>query len=164
MKKFEFVIGEDLYQKIKNLDQNKNISKIIRELLIKMIPFITKKHLTEPRRKKDYPVVNATRRVRVFLKDNLYNHLKVIHDNLNTFSMATIVREILEEYFVRLLTYGEEGFEKIIKENEKEIEEMRKNKAKVSKMGNDIPRNFIKQSVYLLYLDDYFCLTEFHFL
>ena len=129
-----------------------------------MIPFITKKHIIEKRRKKDYPIVNAAKRIRVFLPEKLYNHLKVIHDNLNTFSMATIVREILEEYFVSKEKYGMDQFEKIIKETENEIEEMRRDKARVRKVGVDIPLDFAKHNKYLLYLDKNFYLTEFQFL
>ncbi|HOJ64640.1 MAG TPA: hypothetical protein PLE45_09490, partial [Spirochaetota bacterium] len=114
MLQFDFVIDDNLFNKIKILTEqnNKGFSEIIREVINTMLPFLKKKHLTEERRKRDYPCVNATKRVRVFFEERVYNELKQIHDTLNTFSIAVLIREILKLYFDLIEKYGFDGFEK----------------------------------------------------
>ncbi|HOJ64960.1 MAG TPA: hypothetical protein PLE45_11130, partial [Spirochaetota bacterium] len=60
MLQFDFVINDSLFSKIKILTEknNKGVSEIIREIINIMLPFLKKKHLTEERRKRDYPCVN----------------------------------------------------------------------------------------------------------
>ncbi|HOL57725.1 MAG TPA: hypothetical protein PLD75_09230, partial [Spirochaetota bacterium] len=124
MLQFDFVINDSLFSKIKILTEknNKGVSEIIREIINIMLPFLKKKHLTEERRKRDYPCVNATKRVRVFLEERVYNELKQIHDTLNTFSIAVLIREILELYFELVEKYGVDGFEKRLEKVKNKIE------------------------------------------
>jgi len=166
MFEFEFVVNKDLYEKIKNLknEKNKSISSIVRDILLKMLSFLTKKHIEEPIRKKDYPRINATKRIRAYLPEEVYNQLKMIHHQLNTFSMATLIREILEVYFEGIEEYGEEEFMNIIKKVSDEIESMRRNKVRVKKIGQDIPRPIAKLYRYLTYFSYDFSFTEFQFL
>ncbi|HPP04183.1 MAG TPA: hypothetical protein PK351_05100 [Spirochaetota bacterium] len=166
MIEFEFVVNKDLYEKIKNLknQKNKSISAIVRDILLKMAFFLTKKHIEEPIRKKDYPRINATKKIRTYLPKEIYNQLKMLHHQLNTFSMATLLREIMEVYFKGVEEYGEEEFMEITKKVSEEIEMMRKNKVKVRKVGQDIPHSDSKLYSYLMYFAQNFSLTEFQFL
>ncbi|HOL57852.1 MAG TPA: hypothetical protein PLD75_09885, partial [Spirochaetota bacterium] len=163
---FEFVVNKDLYEKIKNLknQKNKNLSAIVRDIMLKMAFFLTKKHIEEPIRKKDYPRVNASKKIRTFLPEEVYNQLKMLHHQLNTFSMATLVREIMEVYFEGIEEYGEEKFMEIMKKVSEEIEMMRKNKVRVRKVGQDIPHSVAKLYSYLMFFSQNFYLTEFQFL
>ncbi|HOJ65319.1 MAG TPA: hypothetical protein PLE45_12965, partial [Spirochaetota bacterium] len=98
------------------------------------------------------------------LPEEVYNQLKMIHHQLNTFSIATLIREILEVYFEGIEEYGEEEFMNIIKKVSDEIESMRRNKVRVKKIGQDIPRSVTKLYSYLMFFSQNFSLTEFQFL
>ncbi|HOJ63589.1 MAG TPA: hypothetical protein PLE45_04110 [Spirochaetota bacterium] len=172
MKKFDFVLNKNLLDNIKNLAKKKSISlsALMREIFEKIIPILEKKHLKEKRREKDYPIVCATHRVRVYLTKKLYNQLKLIHSHLNTFSMAVLVREILEEYFLGIETFGEEEFKKKIEMLKNKLEELRVRKAVVVKkdkgkvMPPDIRRAPHPDQYFMLTFDSKFRLLEIKFL
>ena len=171
MKEYEFVIGDNLYKKIKNLKEKKgeSLSLVVRDIILLMLPFLKKKHLTEKRREKDYPSVNATCRIRIFLPKNVYNELKQVHDTLNTFSIAVLVREILKLYFQMIEKYGEEGFKKRLERVKNKIEDMRARKVKWYKdkderIHPDIPFYIDQELYYILFFGSDFCLKRIIFL
>ncbi|HOL57412.1 MAG TPA: hypothetical protein PLD75_07620, partial [Spirochaetota bacterium] len=71
MKEFDFVLNKSLFDKIKDLKdkKNKDLSVIVREIILLMIPILRKKHLYEKRKEKDYKFINATEKIRVFLPE-----------------------------------------------------------------------------------------------
>ncbi len=172
MEKYDFVINKTLLEKIKNLAKKRSLSLscLMREIFEKIIPILDKKHLKEKRREKEYPIVCATHRVRVYLPKKLYNQLKLIHSHLNTFSMAVLVREILTEYFVGVETLGEKEFENKIERLKKKLEELREKKAVVVKkdkgkvMPPDIRRHPYPDQYFMLTFDSKFRLLEIKFL
>ncbi len=172
MEKYDFVLNKTLLEKIKNLAKKRSISLsfLMREIFKKIIPILEKKHLKEKRREKEYPIVCATDRVRVYLPKKLYNQLKLIHSHLNTFSMAVLVREILEEYFLGVETFGEEHFEDKIERLKNKLEELKERKAVVVKkergkiVSSDIPRPPHPDQYFLLTFDSKFRLLEIKFL
>ena len=167
MKEFDFVINQALFNKIENLKEknNKNFSVIVREIILLMLPILRKKHLFEKRRKKDYKFINAIEKIRVFLPEEVYNELKLVHDQLNSFSIATLIRELLEIYFAGIETYGEEKFMKMIQEIKNEIEGLKARKACVVKeRARDIPCSIETNDYFLLKFNLNFCLKEIKFL
>ncbi|HOJ65302.1 MAG TPA: hypothetical protein PLE45_12870, partial [Spirochaetota bacterium] len=93
-----------------------------------------------------------------------------IHSHLNTFSMAVLVREILEEYFLGVETFGEEHFEDKIERLKNKLGELRERKAVVVKkergkiVSPDIPRPPHPDQYFLLTFDSKFRLLEIKFL
>ncbi|HOJ63192.1 MAG TPA: hypothetical protein PLE45_02115 [Spirochaetota bacterium] len=172
MEKYDFVLNKLLLEKIKNLAKKRSISIsfLMREIFKKIIPILEKKHLKEKRREKEYPIVCATHRVRVYLPKKLYNQLKLIHSHLNTFSMAVLVREILNEYFFGVETFGEKEFENKIERLKRKLDELRERKAVVVKKGAgkimspDIPHEPHPDQYFLLTFDSKFRLLEIKFL
>ncbi len=172
MLQFDFVIDDNLFSNIKILKEknNKGFSEIIREVINTMLPFLKKKHLTEERRKRDYPSVNATKKVRVFLEERIYNELKQIHDTLNTFSITVLVREILKLYFDLIEKYEFDGFEeKRLEKVKNKIEDMRARKVKWYKdkderIHPDIPFYIDQEVYYYLVFGTDFCLKQIQFL
>ena len=172
MKKFDFVLNKNLLDNIKNLAKKKSISlsALMREIFEKIIPILEKKHLKEKRREKEYPIVCATNRVRVYLSKKLYNQLKLIHSHLNTFSMAVLVREILEEYFTGIEAFGEKEFEDKIERLKRKLEDLRGRKAVIVKKDRgkivppDIPREPHSDQYFLLTFDSKFRVLEIKFL
>ena len=167
MKELDFVLNRVLFNKIENLKEknNKNFSAIVREIILLMIPILRKKHIYEKRRKKDYKFINATEKIRVFLPDEVYNEFKLVHDQLNSFSIATLIRELLEVYFAGIETYGEEKFMKMVQEIKNEIEWLKREKACVVKeCAQDIPCSTDSNDYFLLKFNSNFCLKEIKFL
>ncbi|HOJ63342.1 MAG TPA: hypothetical protein PLE45_02870 [Spirochaetota bacterium] len=168
MKEFDFVINQVLFNKIENLKKinNRNFSVIVREIILLMMPVLRKKHLYEKRRKKDYKFINGTEKIRVFLPEEIYNELKLVHDQLNSFSIATLIRELLEIYFIGIETYGEKKFMQIIQELKNEIESLKAKKACVVKEigAQDIPCSDAQADYFLLKFSSKFYLKEIKFL
>ena len=168
MKEFDFVLNKSLFERIKYLKEkeNKNLSLIVREIILLMIPVLREKHIYEKRRKKDYKFINATEKIRVFLPEEVYNELKLVHDQLNSFSIATLIRELLEIYFIGIEIYGEEKFMKMIQKLKNEIEGLKIKKACVVKeeRAQDIPCSIEPNDYFLLKFNSNFCLKEIKFL
>ena len=168
MKEFDFVINQVLFNKIENIKKrnNKNFSVIVREIILSMVPVLRKKQLYEKRREKDYKFINASEKIRVFLPEEIYNELKLVHDQLNSFSIATLIRELLEIYFAGIETYGEEKFMKMIQEIKNEIDGLKKRKACVVKeeRAKDIPCSTDTNDYFLLKFNSKFYLKEIKFL
>ena len=168
MKEFDFVLNKSLFDKIKYLKEkkNKDLSAIVREIILSMIPILRKKHLYEKRREKDYKFINASEKIRVFLPEEVYNELKLVHDQLNSFSIATLIRELLEVYFAGIQIYGEEKFMKMVQEIKNEIEWLKREKACVVKEigAQDIPCSTDSNDYFLLKFNSNFCLKEIKFL
>ncbi len=167
MKEFDFVLNQDLFEKINNLKnkKDKDFSTLIREIIIFMLPVLKRKHLFEKRRDKDYRFINATHRIRIYIPEEVYNELKLVHDHINSFSIAILIRELLELYFAGIEVEGEEEFAKRMEEWQKEIESLRANKAVVVKIGApDIPVPNEHNDYFLLKFNVKFCLKEIKFL
>ena len=167
MKEFDFVLNQNLFEKINNLKdkKDKDLSTLIREIIIFMLPILKRKHLFEKRRNKDYKFINATYRIRIYIPEEVYNELKLVHDHINSFSIAILIRELLEIYFAGIEVEGEEEFAKRIEEWQKEIESLRANKAVVVKIGSpDIPVSDTTNDYFLLKFNLKFCLKEIKFL
>ncbi|HPP05591.1 MAG TPA: hypothetical protein PK351_12310, partial [Spirochaetota bacterium] len=97
--------------------------------------------------------------------EEVYNELKLVHDHINSFSIAILIRELLEIYFAGIEVEGEEEFAKRIEEWQKEIESLRANKAVVVKIGSpDIPVSDTTNDYFLLKFNLKFCLKEIKFL
>ena len=171
MKEFDFVLNQSLFDKIKNLKdkENKDLSAIVREIILLMIPVLRKKHLSEKRRDKDYKFINATEKIRVFLPEEIYNELKLVHDQLNSFSIATLIRELIELYFSGTEIYGEEKFTKMIQRLKKAIDDLKARKSLIVKdkrdgSAPDIPCSTDTNEYFLLKFNSKFCLNEIKFL
>ncbi|HPP04718.1 MAG TPA: hypothetical protein PK351_07840, partial [Spirochaetota bacterium] len=95
----------------------------------------------------------------------VYNELKLVHDHINSFSIAILIRELLELYFAGMEVEGEEEFSKRIDEWQKEIETLREAKAVVVKIGSpDIPVQNADDDYFLLKFNTKFCLKDIKFL
>ena len=167
MKEFDFVLNQNLFEKINILrnEKDKDLSTLIREIIIFMLPVLKRKHLFEKRRDKDYRFINATHRIRIYIPEEVYNELKLVHDHINSFSIAILIRELLELYFAGIEVEGEEEFAKKMEEWQKEIESLRANKAVVVKIGSpDIPVSDTTNDYFLLKFNSNFCLKEIKFL
>ncbi len=121
IREFNFMIGKELndkienYCKIKNLSQNRCLTIIFNM----MIPLLKKEHFTGEERGNKYQVFTAVKRIHLYLDEKLYREVKLLHSNLDFFSMASIVRFLIEEFFERLKK--SDGDEKVIEREMREI-------------------------------------------
>lgn len=126
-KLFHFVINSDMHEKIVNYSksQGKTMSKIIEEIIEKTIAIVRSRHYFDEEEKNEYPKINWSKRIVVKLKKNDYRELKLVHANLNVFSMAKIVRFMIDYFFHIMEIHGKEKiddyFSELSEGNEKEI-------------------------------------------
>ncbi len=121
IREFNFMIGQELQEKIKNYCETKKISynKCLTIIFTIMIPLLKKEHFTGEERGNKYQVFTAFKRIHLYLDEKLYRELKLIHSNLDFFSMAAIVRFLIEKFFERLEENN--GDEKAIEREMREI-------------------------------------------
>ncbi len=121
IREFNFMIGKDLQDKIEDYCKIKNINrnKCLTIIFTIMIPLLKKEHFTGEERGNKYQVFTAVKRIHLYLDEKLYRELKLIHSNLDFFSMAAIVRFLMEEFFERIK--NNDGDEKAVEREMKEI-------------------------------------------
>ncbi|MBN2531420.1 MAG: hypothetical protein JXB88_00940 [Spirochaetales bacterium] len=108
--------------------RDNNISGIIVRILLLLVPFIKREHDRGKQRDSRYEYVSLdlgeTRvHTHAYLPENLYRKLKLIHHDLNFFSMAQIVRFFIVVFFKLVDEYEEDiskELERMYKEWEKE--------------------------------------------
>ncbi len=101
MKEFHFVVNLKMHTKIKNYCENKKISlnQGIKHIVTTMIPFIRNRHFFEKEDNCKYRRIKAAKNIHLYIDDNLYRELKLIHSNLNYYSIAILVRDMIENFF-----------------------------------------------------------------
>jgi len=101
IREFNFMIGQELHIKIENYRNENNISynKAIFIIFNMMIPLLKKEHFTGNEKNSKYQLIKAVKRVHLYLEDEIYREIKLIHSNLNFYSMAILVRFLIEEFF-----------------------------------------------------------------
>ncbi len=121
IREFNFMIGKDLNDKIEDYCKEKNIirNKCLVIIFNMMIPLLKKEHFTGEEKGNKYQVFTAVKRIHLYIDEKIYRELKLVHSNLNFFSMASIVRFLIEEFFKRLK--NSESDEKAVEREMREI-------------------------------------------
>ncbi len=121
IREFNFMIGKELQDKIEDYCKTKNISrnKCLTIILNMMIPLLKKEHFTGEERGNKYEIITAVKRIHLYLDEKLYREVKLIHSNLDFFSMAGIVRFLIEDFFERVKKNN--GDEKSVEREMREI-------------------------------------------
>lgn len=129
-KLFHFVINSEMQEKIVNYSKllGKSTSKTIEEIIEKSIAIIRSRHYFDMEEKNEYPKVNWSKRIVVKIKDSDYRELKLIHANLNVFSIAKIVRYMIDSFFLIMKIQGEKNIDKYFSELLVKIKKKVKNK------------------------------------
>ena len=104
IREFNFMIGQELHNKIKDYSDRKNITYNNAIIIIfnMMLPLLKKEHFTGVERKNKYERITAVKRVHLYLDIKIHREIRLIHSNLDFFSMAILVRFLIEEFFKRL--------------------------------------------------------------
>jgi hypothetical protein len=135
---FHFILEQKQYFKLLKLSKrlNKNLSATIVIAFENLNTFIEKNHLASQEKKSCYKTLVNTEEnchhIHCYLPQHLYRKLKHIHHDLDTYSLAQIMRKIIEYFFMGCFKYGENDFierlGKINKNWEKIKSEYRKEK------------------------------------
>ena len=128
-KEFNFMIGQELNKKIESYSNKKGIAynDVIIVIFNIMLPLLKEEHFTGVERRNKYERITAIKRVHLYLEEDIYREIKLIHSNLDFFSMAILVRFLIEEFFKRL--------EKEKKDEDEIKKEMEETKEKYNKSG-----------------------------
>jgi len=148
-KEFNFVINKDLNDKLKNYCKQKNIpcSKAVNKIIKIMLPLIKKHHFFSKENNCKYKIIFAVKKIHSYIDKKIYRELKLVHSNLNFYSIAILVRYLLNKFFellekrngrVKSVKIGMKKFnEKLRKRCEEinyEIEKGRKRKKQLSRI------------------------------
>jgi hypothetical protein len=129
---FHFILNQKHYFNLLDLSKslNKNISKTLVFILENLNPFIEKNHLASIEKGSKYQTLALPEEKRFhihcYLNENLYRRLKHLHHDLNTYSLAQIMRRLIDSFLLGCFKYGIKDFrERLLKI--KKIWEKKKN-------------------------------------
>ena len=142
---FHFVIAKNMKKGLENLDIFKGIislSEIVVKILSLLTPVIKQEHKWGKQRMSRYMYVSpdpAEKRMHAhaYLPVDLYRELKLIHQDLNFFSIAQIVRGFLEVFLVLVEKHGDNIFQ--------ELEQMYKQWGKMANATRLTLREYVRQ-------------------
>ena len=114
-KEFHFVLNEKSDEKLMILKEKlkiKSMSKMIVTILEEMIPYIEKHEISFEDKRSRYQFVGEEeeyrKHIHVYMPEALYKRLKKIHHDINYYSMAQILRKIIEVYLKDCFEMGVE--------------------------------------------------------
>ncbi|MBN2532394.1 MAG: hypothetical protein JXB88_05855 [Spirochaetales bacterium] len=142
---FHFVITQRMKVRLEGLHVFKglhSLSGIIARILLLLVPVIKHEHDHGKQRYSRYRYVSPDRResrvhAHAYLPEDLYRKLKLIHQDLNFFSMAQIVRFFIELFFLLVNKYKGDVLQEL-----KRIFEEWKEKARATRLTL---RQYIRQ-------------------
>ncbi|MBN2442312.1 MAG: hypothetical protein JXJ04_13240 [Spirochaetales bacterium] len=116
---FHFVMSRTMKEKLKNLDIYKkagNLSGLIVKVLSVLTPAVRREHQWGKQRMSQYrSVSNDTEEIRehvhVYFPENVYREVKLMHADLNFFSIAQLIRGLLEFFLGLMEEYGDNVYQ-----------------------------------------------------
>lgn len=101
MKDFHFTANSIMKNKILQFGKkyNYNISQTIRSVVKTVSFYLDRKHYFEEEDRNVYSKVYADCEVHLYISEEEYRKIKIIHANMNFYSMAKLVRWMIELFF-----------------------------------------------------------------
>jgi len=94
---------------------NKNVSEVIILIIDTMEPLLKKHYYTDIECMiGNYKKIEADVDIKIKMDINKYKFIKQVHNNMHTFSMALIIRWMIEEFIKGVEKYGLEDFIRIM--------------------------------------------------
>jgi hypothetical protein len=114
---FHFKMDSEMKQRLQSLEMYKktgNFSGMIVRILSLLSPHLEKEHLRGEQRSSYYELVNVDKKVgresvHVYLSEQKYRELKLLHNDLNFYSIAQLLRLMLRVFIGVMDVYGDEG-------------------------------------------------------
>ncbi|MBN1699994.1 MAG: hypothetical protein JW881_20965 [Spirochaetales bacterium] len=124
---FHFIITDTMKEKLRNLHLFRtriSLSRVIVGIISIIDPLIVKEHQWGKQRMSRYRPVSLDRdeireHVHVYFPEDVYRKIKLLHADLNCYSIAQLLRGLLELFFAMVEKYGN----KVIEEFEKRFKQ-----------------------------------------
>ncbi|MBN2441606.1 MAG: hypothetical protein JXJ04_09665, partial [Spirochaetales bacterium] len=102
-------------ESLNSVFNGKGLSGVIVKILKKLIPVIRKEHKWGEQRLSKYKAVcndseEMRKHVHVYVPDALYRELKLLHQDLNFYSIAQLVRELIDLFLELVVLYKDDVF------------------------------------------------------
>ena len=118
---FHFVMDREMKKNLKNLDifkKSGSLSGVIVKIFSLLAPLIKKEHKWGKQRVSRYlPVCDDPDEIRehvqVYFPGEVYRQLKLIHQDLNVYSIAQLLREFLRFFLALVKEYGNNIFHEL---------------------------------------------------
>ena len=162
MHEYDFVVDVIFEKEVCEISDILQLSKseTMRYILDITYPYLEKKHFFSRRGLSEEAKYKKSERLKVWLPKRLYRRIKQVHDQLNTGSMAIIVRYLIQWFLDELKEHGLNGVLKILKTTEKRLTALKDGKRSLLKPDRDIPFCGDRNLYYWLFFDSDFCLRE----
>ena len=127
-KEFHFVLNEKSYEKIVKLKKNlkSGISKTIVNIIEQMTPYLEKHGVSFKDEDARYQSVGSEdeyrKHVHVYMPREMYKRLKKLHLDINYYSMAQILRHVIDLYLRDNMNLGNERHMKRLEKYKKNWE------------------------------------------
>ena len=123
MKGFHFKMDVIMMDKLTDLElfeKTESLSETIKRILLELFPVIEMEDVAEKQRYSEYRLINDKKEIKrkhvvVQLPDFLYRRLKSLHDVLNYYSMAQLVRDLLWWYLNLVKDFGDAYGEELMR-------------------------------------------------
>lgn len=120
---YHFIMTRGMKEKLKSLDlyrKEKSLSCVVVKILSLLAPIIKKEHKWGEQRMSRYlPVSEDPDEIRehmhVYFPGEIYRQLKLMHQDLNVYSIAQLIRGFLELFLDMVISYGDNVFQKLKK-------------------------------------------------
>ena len=157
MNVFHFVMDRGMKKDLKNLDiyeKKGSLSSVIVKIFSLLSPLVKKEHKWGKQRVSRYlPVCDDPDEIRehvqVYFPGEMYRQLKLIHQDLNAYSIAQLLREFLSFFLALVNEYGNNVFQelnRIFKQWQKEDGKIRLTPRKIAQQLLLIIQHFSKKN------------------
>ncbi|MBN2532760.1 MAG: hypothetical protein JXB88_07715 [Spirochaetales bacterium] len=119
---FHFKMDTKMIDDLRKLDlfqKTRNMAMAINRILLQFFAVIEKEHMLGIQRQSRYELINEDMEVKrkhvtVHIPDYMYRRLKMLHDDLNFFSIAQLLRWVISGYVDFVKKYGDRWVRKLV--------------------------------------------------
>jgi hypothetical protein len=120
---FHLMVNSKMKREIIKISKklNKSISSTIVYIIKTLNSMLKRYHFIYPESKKDgkYKFINAKKHIHIYMNETDYRMIKHIYANMYIYSMAIIIRRMIEIYIAKVKEHGFDKFHKIMKRYDK---------------------------------------------
>lgn len=166
---FSLVINEKMKSELDELSiffNNTKLNKIIESILYFSENYIVSDRIRLKNKFYNYPDLKWTEKLHISIDLKLYNFIKQIHKEKNTYSMAVYIRSIISTFINLLWFFNDlnstiDFLEKLTKDNNSLILRKKVFRLVNKKMSRQFPEN---NPIYRIYFNKFHIPTQIHYL